>query len=132
MSHFILEWAATATSDFNPLWSLLDQDLNRDLFQFYKQLIALRKATLALLTGQIEFCYESVEDSILTYRRWADDKSQVVVIVNLGDRAFPAYAVPNWPTDGVWRDGLGDAQFEVKGGSLTIELPLFSARVLIG
>ena len=124
---------ANATSDPNPLdWTLLDQDLNCDLFEFYKRTIAWRKEIPALLTDNIEFFHENVEDSVLAYIRWDDGGSRVVVVANLGDRHFPAYEVPNAPTGGVWGDQLNSSKFEVKAGKLTIDLLPFSARVLVG
>lgn len=123
---------ATATSDPNPLdWSLLDHDLNQELFEFYKRAIALRQEIPALLTENIEFFYENVEDSLLCYVRWDEAGSRAVVIANLGDRAFSDYSIPNFPTDGVCKDCLEQSDFESKDGILTIDLPPFSARILV-
>jgi 1,4-alpha-glucan branching enzyme len=89
---------ASATSDPNPLdWSLLNHDLNKDLLEFYKRTIALRKQIPALLTDNIEFFYEDGENSILSYVRWNDEGSQAVVIANLGDRSFPEYEISHSP-----------------------------------
>lgn len=120
------------TLEPNPLkWSLLDQPLHRDLFEFYKRAIALRKTTPALQTDEIEFFYENGDDRVLAYVRWNEEGNRVVIVANLGHTDFPRYDVPNFPQDGIWHNGFDGCDLPAEQGWLTLELPAFTAQVLL-
>lgn len=63
-------------------WSLLEQELNRDLWEYYKMLIQLRKGNRALHTENIEFFHEDTQAKVLAYSRWDDNGARVVVVAN--------------------------------------------------
>lgn len=46
-------------------WSLLSNELNRSLFDYYKGLINLRKTNHALYTENIDFIHENPEVKVL-------------------------------------------------------------------
>ncbi|MGG6266893.1 alpha-amylase family glycosyl hydrolase [Leptolyngbya sp. AN03gr2] len=118
------------TTQPNPLdWSLLNQ--NRDLFEFYQKAIALRHEKSSLRTDNIDFFFENADDKILAYVRWNDAGERVVVIANFSDQDYQGYAIANFPTEGDWRDWETGNAIDVKEGNLSIDLPMFSAKVLL-
>lgn len=118
------------TSTPNPLnWSLLEQDLNHDLFEFYKRLIALRHNNPALRTENIEFFDTPADHKVLAYARWTEMGDRLVVVLNFSEQSHQHYAIPNL-INGAWRSWTGE-QFEVKDNQLTIDLPGFGALILI-
>ena len=118
------------TTEPNPLdWSLLEQ--NRDLFEFYKRLIALRREKSSLRTDNIKFLYENVEHKILAFLRWNDAGEKLVVVMNFSDRAYKNDAIEHFPIDGTWQNWTEGSLIEVKGGTLSIEIPSFSAKVFL-
>lgn len=120
------------TTEPNQLdWSLLENQLNRDLFEFYKQLIALRKQKTSLAADNMEFFHENAEDKVLAYVRWNEDGERVVIIANFSDQPYKTYEVPHFPADGTWKIWTGDHSVDVKDGNMTIDLPSFSAQILL-
>ncbi|BAU13821.1 alpha amylase [Leptolyngbya sp. NIES-3755] len=118
------------TTEPNPLdWSLLDQ--NRDLFEFYQKAIALRHEKSSIRTDNIDFFFENADDKILAYVRWNDAGERVVVIANFSDQDYQEYAIENFPTEGNWQDWETENAIDVKEGNLSIDLPKFSAQVLL-
>lgn len=111
-------------------WSLLENDLNHDLFEYYKRLIALRKQSAALQTDNIEFFHENPNDKVLAYVRWNDQGSRVVVVANFSDNYLAKYQVPNFPAAGKWHEWTHDYDVEV-GDSLVIDLAEHEAKVLV-
>mgnify|MGYP001238733592 CR=1 FL=1 len=64
------------------LWG---EDQDRDLFEFYRQLIQIRKDESALVHGRRENVFATEE--ILAYRR-ADDVSSVLCLMNISEKAM--------------------------------------------
>jgi 1,4-alpha-glucan branching enzyme len=112
-------------------WPLLERDLNRDLFEYYKKLIALRKENPALQSDNIEFFHEDPEAKVLAYVRWNDEGSRVVVVANFSDNYLGEYKVPNFPAAGTWHERMGDYDVEVGENESAIDLPEYEARVLV-
>ncbi|MBE9011655.1 alpha amylase C-terminal domain-containing protein [Pseudanabaenaceae cyanobacterium LEGE 13415] len=118
------------TTEPNQLdWSLLDQ--NRGLFEFYKRAIALRHEKASLRTDNIEFFFENADDKILAYVRWNDAGERVVVVANFSDQDREGYAIENFPIEGNWKDWETGNAIDVEEGNLSIDLPKFSAKVLL-
>lgn len=116
----------------NPLdWSLLEQDLHRDLLDFYKRAIALRQQMPALLTDNIEFFHENPKDQVLAYVRWNDAGSRLVVVANLGEQALPRYEISGFPQADTWFDWSDNTEITIKDSSVRLNLPEFTAKVLI-
>jgi 1,4-alpha-glucan branching enzyme len=112
-------------------WLLLEQEENKDLFTYYQQLIALRKQSSALQSDNIEFFHENPEDKIFAYIRWHDAGDRVVVVVNMGDRAFDNYIVSNFPTDGTWKELQGNNEsLTASEEGLVINLAAYEAKIL--
>ncbi|MGB3135218.1 MAG: alpha-amylase family glycosyl hydrolase [Nodosilinea sp.] len=111
-------------------WTLLENDRNRDLFEYYKGLIDLRKNNYALRTENVEFFYESADDKVLAYVRWNDEGASVVVVVNFSGNYLADYSIPNFPRSGTWHEWTYDYDLEVNDGVLVTDLPEYEAKVL--
>ncbi|MBL1177575.1 alpha-amylase family glycosyl hydrolase [Pantanalinema sp. GBBB05] len=112
-------------------WTLLGNDLNRGLFEYYKGLISLRKANHALYTANIDFFHEDPDSGVLAYVRWNDEGSRVVVVANFSDNYLAGYRVPNFPADGTWHEWTGDYDIEAGDQNILIDLPEYEAKVLV-
>jgi 1,4-alpha-glucan branching enzyme len=111
-------------------WSLLNQELNRSLFEYYKKLIVLRKSNQALHTDNIEFFHENNESKVIAYTRWNDQGDRVVVVANFSDQCIAGYKVSNFPAAGTWREWTSNIDIEV-GDELIIDLPEYQAKVFV-
>ncbi len=85
-------------------WSLLQNDRNRDLFEYYKRLIDLRKHNPALQTANIEFFYENLQDNVFAYVRWNEKGARVVIVADFSDRSFEKYQISWFPVNGTWHE----------------------------
>jgi len=112
-------------------WSLLEKDLNQDLFEYYKKLIALRKKNPALQSDNIKFFHEDPEAKVLAYSRWNEKGSRVVVVANFSDSFLSKYKVPNFPATGIWHEWMDDGEVEAGENQIAIDLPEYTARVLV-
>mgnify|MGYP005853490407 CR=1 FL=1 len=112
-------------------WSLLKNDENRSLFEYYKSLIYLRKTNHALHTANIDFFHEDEEGQVLAYCRWNEEGSRIVVIANFSDHFRAGYKVPNFPKNGTWREWIGDYDLESGDDNILIDLPEYEAKVLV-
>lgn len=118
----------TVTQPKKIAWPLLSRDLNQDLFEFYKHLIALRKQSIALQSDNIEFFHENPDSKVLAYVRWHGEDERVVVVVNFSDQHLTGYRVPNFPATGIWRELMGN-DVEVTESGLVLDLPESAAKV---
>jgi 1,4-alpha-glucan branching enzyme len=112
-------------------WSLLGNDLNRGLFEYYKGLISLRKENHALYTENINFFHEDPEGKVLAYVRWNDEGSRVVVVANFSDQYLAGYRIENFPENGTWHEWTGDYDVEAGDNSIMIDLPEYEAKVFV-
>ncbi|HAX75992.1 MAG TPA: alpha-amylase, partial [Cyanobacteria bacterium UBA11372] len=132
-------WMGQAMGEYKPKtpdpskidWSLLENDLNRSLFEYYKGLIHLRKNNHALYTENIDFFHENADAKVLAYTRWNGEGSRVVVIANFSDNYLAGYTVPNFPADGTWHEWTHDFDVESGNGQIMIDLPEYEAKVLV-
>jgi 1,4-alpha-glucan branching enzyme len=132
-------WMGEEFGDYHPLsqesrkidWTLLANDLNTNLFEYYKGLIDLRKNNHALYTENIEFFYEDIEARVFAYTRWNDQGSRVVVIANFSDNFLADYTIPNFPADGTWHEWTGNYDVEAGEGQIAIDLPEYEAHVFV-
>ncbi|HEY9848879.1 MAG TPA: alpha-amylase family glycosyl hydrolase [Leptolyngbyaceae cyanobacterium] len=112
-------------------WTLLQNDLNRGLFEYYKGLINLRKNNHALYTENIDFFHENPECKVFAYTRWNDEGSRVVVVANFSDSYLAGYTVPNFPADGNWHEWTYNYDVEAKDGQIMIDLAEYEAKVFV-
>ncbi|HEY9661628.1 MAG TPA: alpha amylase C-terminal domain-containing protein [Allocoleopsis sp.] len=112
-------------------WTLLGNDDNRGLFEYYKGLIQLRKNNHALYTENIDFFHEDEESRVLAYGRWNDAGSRVVVVANFSDHYLAGYTVPNFPENGTWHEWTGNYDIEAGDNQIMIDLPEYEAKVFV-
>jgi 1,4-alpha-glucan branching enzyme len=121
----------TVTQPKKIAWPLLERDLNRDLFEYYKKLIALRKQNPALSSDNIEFFHENPEAKLLAYSRWHKEGYRVVVVVNFSDNFLSGYQVPNFPEAGTWHEWIGDYDVEAGKDGIVIDIGGYEAKVFV-
>jgi 1,4-alpha-glucan branching enzyme len=120
------------TIDENKIdWQLLGNPPNRDLFNFYKALIALRKQHPALQGEAISFLHEDIDNKVLAYARWAESGEKLLVVLNLSGQSLEGYNILNVSEDGLWQECFEDFQAEVKDHQLTLDLPERQARIFV-
>lgn len=112
-------------------WSLLENDLNKGLFEYCKGLINLRKNNHALYTENVDFFYEDPESKVLAYTRWNDEGSRVVVVANFSDNFLAGYKVPHFPANGTWHEWTGNYDIESGDDNILIDLPEYEAKVFV-
>jgi 1,4-alpha-glucan branching enzyme len=112
-------------------WTLLGNDENRSLFEYYKGLINLRKTSGALFSENINFFHEDPESKVLAYVRWNDEGSRVVVVANFSDNFLAGYTVPNFPENGTWHEWTGDFDVESGDHQIMIDLGEYEAKVFV-
>ncbi|TVP63201.1 MAG: alpha-amylase [Nodularia sp. (in: Bacteria)] len=112
-------------------WSLLGNDLNHNLFEYYKGLIHLRKTSHALYTENIDFIHENLEAKVLAYSRWNEEGSRVVVVVNFSENFLSSYHIPNFPCGGTWHEWTGNYQVEAGDDGMITDLGPYEAKVFV-
>lgn len=112
-------------------WSLLENQPNRNLFEYYKGLIALRKQNPALQTANIEFFHENPDGKVLAYVRWNDEGSRVIVVANFSNQYLAGYQVPHFPANGAWHEWTRDYDIRSEHNQLVINLAEYEAQVLV-
>jgi 1,4-alpha-glucan branching enzyme len=121
----------TVTQPKKIAWPLLERDQNRDLFEYYKKLIALRKQNPALQSDNIEFFHEDVDAKVLAYVRWHEEGSRVVVVANFSDQNLSGYHVPEFPSAGRWHEWTGNYDIEAGENGIMIDIEAYQAKVFV-
>jgi 1,4-alpha-glucan branching enzyme len=112
-------------------WSLLGNDPNRNLFEYVRGLIGLRKQNPALQTVNIDFFHENAEDQVFAYGRWNEEGSRVVVVANFSDQYRAGYALANFPANGTWHEWGHDYDVPVEDNCLITDLAEYEAKVFV-
>ncbi|WP_013322537.1 alpha-amylase family glycosyl hydrolase [Gloeothece verrucosa] len=112
-------------------WTLLNNEPNRSLFEYYRGLIELRKNNSVFYGTNIEFFHENPDHQVFAYSRWNEQGNRVVVVVNFSDNYLGGYTVPNFPSDGTWHEWTMNWDVEVNNQQLSLGLPEYSALVFI-
>ncbi|MDZ8056111.1 MAG: alpha-amylase family glycosyl hydrolase [Aulosira sp. ZfuVER01] len=112
-------------------WTLLGNELNSSLFEYYKGLINLRKNSHALYTENIDFIHENPEAKVLAYSRWNDEGSRVVVIANFSENFLAGYHVPNFPCGGTWHEWTANYDVEAGDDGIITDIGPYEAKVFV-
>jgi 1,4-alpha-glucan branching enzyme len=120
----------TVTQPKKIAWSLLEKDQNRDLFEYYKKMIALRKQNPALQSDNIDFLNENVEAKMLTYMRWHEEGSRVVVVANFSKQSFNGYH-SHFPSKGKWHEWTENYDVEVGENGIIFDIESYQAKVFV-
>lgn len=132
-----LVWMGNEFGEYNPEeeikidWSLLENDDNQGLFDYYRGLIALRQKNHALRSDNIDFFYEDKESKVLAYTRWNDEGSRLVVIVNFSNNFLQNYAVAHFPQAGTWHEWTSNYNIEATEDKLVLDLGEYEAKVFV-
>jgi glycosidase len=105
-------------------WDPDKQD--RDLYEFYRSMIALRKKHPALRQGRFRFLQARHHDPSIVYER-ADDKMHFIIWMNNSDRPR-TLSHPIVTTD--WVDALTEEPVKPEKGTMHIELEPFGFRII--
>lgn len=103
-------------------WTLLETTENKDLFNYYKSLIALRKANSAFTTANIEFFHEDAGSGVLCFQRYDETGNVVVIALNLSDDDLENYVISKFPDGEKWHEWTKDYETEVGNNRKTITL----------
>ncbi len=104
-------------------WTLLERDENKNLHDYYKMLIQLRKTNAALSTANVEFFVEDHQNCVLAFQRFDDAGNVVAVVINLSDEDLKNYTIKDFPAGENWHEWTKNYDQEIKENSLTITLP---------
>jgi 1,4-alpha-glucan branching enzyme len=113
-------------------WSLLTFEPNRTLLEHYKRLIRLRRETPALTSDTIDIVAVDKERGLLAFKRWTDDGSVVLVLINTRDEeardvCIAAPGIPN----GVWQERMREVTVTTTENTLTDSVPASAVNIYI-
>lgn len=132
-----LVWMGNEFGEYNPDeeikidWSLLENDANQGLFDYYRGLIDLRKNNHALRCSNIDFFYEDPESKVLAYTRWNNEGSRIVVAINFSGNFLQDYTIHHFPQGGTWHEWTNNYDVEAQQDSLTVSLGEYEAKVFV-
>lgn len=104
-------------------WTLLENDANKDLLNYYRTLIRTRTSNPAFRSNNVDFFHEDPDSSVLCFQRFDDNGNVIAVVLNLSDNNLEKYAVPNFPLDGLCREVTKEKTFDVSANVITLDLP---------
>lgn len=81
-------------------WSLLLNEENRHLRDFYREMIGLRTAHPQLRSDEVEFLHSNAESGVLAYARGAGE-DRVFVVLNVSETEHRGYRIPELPGEEV-------------------------------
>lgn len=124
-------WMGEEFGEYTPLseqsnkinWTLLEEPENKDLFNYYKTLIKLRKTNPAFFAPNAEFFHEDADSGVLCFQRFDDNGNIVVIVLNLSDNILNDYKISKFPADGAWHEWTKDYDTQISNRELTITLP---------
>lgn len=104
-----------------------DQDKqDKDLFEFYKKLISVRKELAPLRTGSIHFLIAEEGGSKLAYERKLDGET-VIVLLNNSDITQTLEVGSHGKS---WKDAISGQAYSDNEGKLSVKLPSYGYAVL--
>lgn len=104
---------------------------NTDLFNWYKQLIGLRRQHAVLSRGNLNFFYLNNEERVIGYSRTSDNETILVMVNNSGERKTITTALPTGnDTKRVFVNLIDGKKIKGSNGSYTIELEPYRLLIL--
>jgi 1,4-alpha-glucan branching enzyme len=129
------EFGAASPKSLDPQpidWSLLANDDNKDLREFYANLIKFRKENPALWTDNFQVVLSDSERKLLGYKRWNDAGGEIVVVANLKDEPAGEFIVDSAGLeDGNWREHLSGRKFKMEGGRIHDTLEASQVKIFV-
>lgn len=113
-------------------WSRKESQRNKDLFNYVKALIKLRKTNIALKVNECNFIYEDFYDNkkLIIYQRGFKNK-KVMVIANFSDQFLPNYYIPNLFTGYNWKRWTPSGEIYVSPGDFSQNIYPFEAKIFL-
>lgn len=103
-----------------------EEDQNREMYAFYRMVVALRKAYPALRTGKLRFVYASAGEYAIAYERW-DEQDKLIVALNV---AAEPVTLSFAAEDRAWTDVHTGVVLPADTGMLSISLPGLGYQIL--
>ena len=110
-------------------WTLLENDTNKELFEYYKTLIRLRTTHDAFTAAHCEFFHEKADSGVLCFHRFDDEGNSIAIVLNLSDDDLDEYSISDFPLTGPCREWTKGSDIEIDANLLTIDLPRRSGLV---
>ncbi|MGH7783664.1 MAG: alpha-amylase family glycosyl hydrolase, partial [Candidatus Binatia bacterium] len=104
-------------------WTLLKNERNKNLHDYYKVLIELRTNNAVFQTSNIEFFHENEDAEVICFHRYDDSGNGVAIVLNLSDNDLNGYSIPNFPFDGECNEITKTLKIRGEEGVLKIDLP---------
>ncbi|MGB0525416.1 MAG: alpha-amylase family glycosyl hydrolase, partial [Flammeovirgaceae bacterium] len=102
---------------------------DQSLFDYYKQLIAIRKAHEVFTNGKIAFIQTAQATKQLAFKRYTPNESMIVLVNNQAKEAFI-----NLPVEQVGNQALTDLlsqqNFKAQKAIYSIQMPAYGIRIL--
>lgn len=126
------DYTPNTMEDVRIRWELLGLPQAKDLYQFYQNLILLRKShPLLQMADNIEFLYTNPDQKVLAFKRWDDQNHIVMVVVNLTDSFAGQVEIPNIPANGTWHEWIHNYDVPVDQNVLRDQLAESEIKVYL-
>ncbi len=112
-------------------WTLLENDANKDLFNYYKSLTHLRTTHEAFRSTNTNFFYEDPDSGVLAFHRFDDESNSIVVVLNLSDNDLENYLIPDFPLNGNCHEVTRKVDIEIAENQLVATLMRREGLVII-
>ncbi len=113
-------------------WTLLHNERNADLHNFYKHLISLRKCTSALNADTFEPVADMADRGIIAYKRWNDAGSIVIVVANLKPQYAGEFTITHpGLVDGMWHEANSNYDVTIQDHTLRDTLAESEAKIYV-
>lgn len=103
-------------------WTLLQNDTNSELHEYYKRLIEFRTTDPTMRSANLDFFHEDADSGVLCFLRYDDEGDSAVVVINLSDETVEGYQIPDFPVDGDLHEITTRSEYMASDGKLTLDL----------
>lgn len=111
-------------------WSLLNHERNRDLWEHYRRLIALRLESAALCSDNFAPVLDNPERGLIAFKRWDDSGSVFVVVANLKDQDAGEFDIALEGMEAsLWREVLHNYEVRVQSNRLIDSLARSEVKI---
>lgn len=112
-------------------WNLLESESNKELLEYYKNLIELRKSHAAFYAATCEFFHEDPDSRVISFNRFDHDSNNAVIVLNLSDRDLENYTIQNFPLTGECIEWTSKNKMTIDNNSLTTNLARREGTVFV-
>lgn len=125
--------AAQKSEKRQPLdWSLLQNERNQSLWDYYCHLMQLRKSNPALYSDHFEVIANMPDRGIIAYKRWDEKDNIVVVLANLMPHYAGKVEIRSMGIeDGQWREAIYNYEISVQQNCLSDTLAESEVKIYV-